>query len=94
MPLSRVNRISLETDEGVHFGMMNGAVSIRILVTRDVLLNIGGLEEHDGLTAKFERYRREFETIASDKFDRGERGALKITPSDLRRYAEERVTRT
>ena len=90
MPLNRVNRLGIETAHGVHFGMMSDAASVRVLVTREVLQTIQGSAAPHGLAPRFEFYRREFEAIASDKFDRGERGALKITASDLLRFAAEK----
>ena len=84
MPLSRINRPGIETRQGMHFAMMHDNMSIRVLVTRELLQSIAGFDASaSACMQKFEYYRREFEAIASDKFDRGEKGALRIAPSDL-----------
>ena len=91
MPLNRVSRPGIENRQGVHFPMMHNDISVRVVVTREVLQSIAGTATpQTSYMAKFEFYRREFEAIASDKFDRGERGALKITPSDFLQFTAER----
>jgi hypothetical protein len=71
--------------------MMHGERSVRALVTRDLLQAITGSSAPlASYVAKLEFYRKEFEAIAIDKFDRGEMGALKITPSDLLQFTAER----
>jgi hypothetical protein len=39
---------------------------------------------------KFDLYRRQFEAVASDKFDRGEKGPIKITGLDILQFVADR----
>jgi Protein of unknown function (DUF1488) len=67
-PLTRVQRPGIESPAGVHFGMMYGGTSIRVVVAREVLQTLGdGSVAKASLLAKFDLYRRQFEAIASDK---------------------------
>jgi len=80
MPLSSVHRPGIETPTGIHFGMMHDGTSLRILVTREVLQTIAsGSADKTSLNASFDLYRRQFEAIASNMFDCGEKGPIKIT---------------
>ena len=91
MSLSRVARPGIETNTGVHFGMTHDGTSIRVLVIREVLQTIaGGSADKTSLMATFEVYRREFEAIASGKFDRGEKGPIRITKADILKFAAEK----
>ena len=91
MPLSHVDRFGIETPTGIHFGMMHDGTSIRVLVIREVLQTIaGGSAAKRNLMGIFDLYRREFEAIASGKFDRGEKGPIKITKSDILKFAAEK----
>jgi hypothetical protein len=94
MPLTRVHRPGIETPAGVHFGMMHDGTSIRVLVTREVLQAIAErAADKASLLPKFALYRTQFEAIASDKFDRGEKGLpIKLTPADVMRFASDRRT--
>jgi hypothetical protein len=40
--------------------------------------------------AIFDLYRREFEAIASGKFDRGEKGPIRVIKSDILKFAAEK----
>jgi len=91
MPLSSVHRPGLETPTGVHFGMTHEGTSIRVLVAREVLQTIAdGSADKTTLNASFDLYRRQFEAIASSKFDRGEKGPIKITWADILKFAADR----
>jgi hypothetical protein len=89
MHLSRVNRPGFETAQGVHFPMMNDAVSVRVVVSSEVLRTMTGSATARGLTVGFDTYRREFEAIARAKYARGERGPLRINASDILQFAAE-----
>jgi hypothetical protein len=88
MPLTPVRSPGIATPAGVSFGMLAGATSIRIIVAREVFEDVEGAAP-DKLAdiAKFNAFRRQFEAIASDKFDRGERRPIKITKADIIKFA-------
>jgi hypothetical protein len=88
MPLTPVKRPGIETPAGVNFGMMHGGTSIRVVVAREVLQD--GSADRASLLAKFDLYRRQFETIASDKFDGGEKGPIKVTRADIIKFVADR----
>jgi hypothetical protein len=92
MPLRSLNRPGFENIQGVHFPMTHDETTVRVLVTHEVLQAIDGSpHEQGGHIARFEAYRREFEAIASAKYD-GARfhGPLKIAPPDLLNFIAER----
>jgi hypothetical protein len=87
MPLTPVQRPGIESPAGVHFGMMDDGTSIRVVVTREVLQTLaGGSMDKASLLTKFDFYRRQFEAIASDKFDRGGNGPIKVTRADVIKF--------
>jgi hypothetical protein len=93
MPLEHVDRPGHENLEGVHFPMMHDAMSVRVLVIRKVLQDLrSGRPEESAYLARFEAFRREFEAIASDKFDHGPcKGKIEITSSDMVKFLVERL---
>ena len=67
--------------------MTHEGMSIRVLVTREVLQTIAdGYADKASMIARFDVYRRQFEAIASNKFDRGEKGPIKVTRADVIRF--------
>jgi len=71
--------------------MMHEGTSIRVLVTQEVLQSIAEETlDKSRLLAKFDLYRRQFEAIASDKYDRGQKGPIRVTKSDILKFAAER----
>ena len=91
MPLTAVHRPGIETPTGIHFGMTHERTSIRVVVTQEVLQSIAdGSVDKASLLAKFNLYRRQFEAIASNKFDRGEKGPIKLTRADVIKFAAEK----
>jgi hypothetical protein len=93
MPLTPVQRPGIETSAGVTFGAMNEGTSVRVVVLREVLRTIADASADKAtLIAKFDRYRRHFEAIASEKFDRGEKSPIRITRADVIKFAAERRT--
>jgi hypothetical protein len=93
MPLDRVNRAGFENALGVHFPMRNRHATVRVLVARRVLQDMRSSNGESGACmARFESFRKEFEAIASDKFDHGEGGPkVEITGSDMVRFLVERL---
>jgi hypothetical protein len=89
MGLNSMRRRGIETARGVHFAMMHDATSVRVLVAKEVLQSLAA-KGPLSLMAKFELHRKEFEAIASDKFDRGNKGPLEITGSDVLKFAAEK----
>jgi Protein of unknown function (DUF1488) len=91
MPLTSMNRPGIETNVGVHFGMMHDVKSIRVVVSRGVLRSAASsAAPQDSYLATFEFHRKGFEAIANDIFDRGQRGTIRITASDILQFAAER----
>ena len=93
MPLEHVDRPGHENALGVHFPMMNEATTVRVLVARRVLQDMKGSDSFEGgYLARFEEFRREFEAIASDKFDDGHiSGKIEIASSDMVKFLVERL---
>ena len=92
MPLTSMNLPGFETNLGVHFGMMRDSKIIRVVVSRGVLRSAAGgsTAPEGGYVATFEVHRKVFEAIASDLFDGGQRGAIRITASDILDFAARR----
>jgi hypothetical protein len=82
--LAHVNSSGHEDEQGVHFPMMNGNVSVRVLVTRAALRGEGGVPVEGVYMGRFEAARTFFEILAREKFD-PDRPAAKmiITADDL-----------
>lgn len=93
MPLDRTNRAGLENAQGVHFPMRNRHTTVRVLVARRVLQDMKNSPGGAGACmARFESFRKEFEAIASDKFDHGHVGGkVEITSADMVRFLVERL---
>ena len=93
VPLDHVDRPGYENRQGVHFPMMHNDTIIRILVTREVLQGVASSLPGDGSDiARFEAHRKEFEAIASDKFDHGQfKGTMKIARDDVLKFVTERL---
>jgi Protein of unknown function (DUF1488) len=90
MPLNPVDRPGIETPTGIHFGMVDGDKGVRVFVDRDVLRNLAGASaDKAALVAKFNLYRRQFEAIASEKYDRGQKSPVTVTQPDIIRFAAE-----
>lgn len=73
MPLIPVVQPSASDDDryGVLFPMHDGSDTISILVSRHALEDVGPTAHVDGDLERFNEYRKQFEQIASDKYDRG-----------------------
>ncbi len=93
MPLAHVDRPGYENAQGVHFPMRRGDTIVRVLVARRVLETIERAPvQGDSYIARFEVFRREFESIASDKFDHGPaRAKIEITADDMMKFLVERL---
>jgi Protein of unknown function (DUF1488) len=93
MPLDRVNRAGFENALGVHFPMKDRHTTVRVLVARRVLQDMrSSPSDSRAYMARFESFRKEFEAIASDKFDHAQsRGKIEITSSDMVRFLVERL---
>ncbi len=89
MPLDHSNSAGYENERGVHFPMMHNNTIIRILATREVLQGLKSSTPEEGsYMARFEAHRKEFEAIASNKFEHGQfRAMMKITREDVLRFA-------
>jgi hypothetical protein len=70
MPVSQPGTLDDER-EGVLFPMNDGARTISVLVSRHALEDIDPPEHGDGHIERFNEYRKQFEQIASDKYDNG-----------------------
>ena len=73
MPLISVVQPGAFDDDrfGVLFPMHDGSGTISILVSRHALEDVGTSAHVDGDLERFNEYRKQFEQIASDKYDRG-----------------------
>jgi uncharacterized protein DUF1488 len=58
--------------EGVIFLMRDGTDTVRVLVSLHALEDIDAPVHTGGHLERFKQYRKQFEQIASDKFDRGQ----------------------
>ena len=88
MPLVHVDRPGYENAQGVHFPMRRDDATVRVLVARSVLATMESAPAQAGsYIQRFEVFRREFESIASDKFDRGPAKAkIEITADDMMKF--------
>ena len=78
MPLVHVDSSTYENAKGVHFPMLHGNSTVRVVITRAAIQG-GGRPPADGrYLAHFEVAREFFEIVASEKFDSG-RPTAKIT---------------
>jgi uncharacterized protein DUF1488 len=93
MPLAHIDRPGHENALGVHFPMRHDDTTVRVVVVRRVLQDMkNSAPEDEGYLARFEAFRREFEAIASDKFDGGPfMGKVEITSSDMVKFLVERL---
>ena len=73
MPLISVVQPGAFDDDryGVLFPMHDGSGTISILVSRHALEDVGTSAHVDRDLERFNEYRKQFEQIASDKYDRG-----------------------
>jgi uncharacterized protein DUF1488 len=88
MPLVALATPGLLADdrEGVVFSMKDGDRPVRILVSRHALEDIDRPVQHGERMARFNEYRRQFEQIASHKYDKGlieDDGSVCIRGRDL-----------
>ena len=69
------------------------AKTVRVVVVRRVLQDMKSSPlDGEGNIARFEAFRKEFEAIASDKFDGGHGGGkIEITSSDMVKFLVERL---
>ncbi len=74
MPLNTVAQPATLIDDrdGVLFMMNDGGRSISVLVSRHALEDVDAREHGSKHIDRFNEYRRQFEQIASDKYDRGQ----------------------
>ena len=87
MPLTRLNDSALDAQlEGVYFGMWNGSIPVRCLVTHDALTDKApGSGQAESLDV-FHEYRIEIENLASAKYDAGQiksDGLVVVDSADL-----------
>jgi hypothetical protein len=61
----------IEERDGVVFIMNDAGRAVSVLVSRHALEHIDSLDQEDEYIIRFDEYRRQFEEIASDKYDRG-----------------------
>jgi hypothetical protein len=82
--LTHVDSPGYENEQGVHFAMMNGDLTVRVLVTRAALQGEGRPPADGVYLRRFEAARVFFELLANEKFDL-DRPAAKviITAADL-----------
>jgi hypothetical protein len=87
MPLTRLSDSAFDAQlEGVYFGMWNGSISVRCLVTHEALTDkaqgSGQAESFD----VFHEHRIEIENLASAKYDAGQiksDGLVVVDSADL-----------
>ena len=87
MPLTRLSDSAFDARlEGVYFGMWNGSIPVRCLVTHEALTDkaqgLGQAESFD----VFHEYRIEIENLASAKYDAGQiksDGLVVVDSADL-----------
>jgi hypothetical protein len=84
MILRSAHRPGLLNAQGMHFAMLHGDVTIRVLVNRVALQGGGPTLEEPALLARFETYRDGYEIVARQKFENGDfNGSMAITLDDL-----------
>jgi Protein of unknown function (DUF1488) len=93
MPLAHVDRPGHENALGVHFPMRHDSTTVRVVVARRVLQDMKSSPlDAAGHIGRFEAFRKEFEAIASDKFDDGHAATrIEITSSDMVKFLVERL---
>jgi Protein of unknown function (DUF1488) len=69
MPLAHVDRPGLETPQGVHFPMMDGDRSVRVLVTCEAMAGKNAGPADGSYLARFVASRDLYEFVAREKFD-------------------------
>ncbi|HYC26032.1 MAG TPA: hypothetical protein VEC58_08340 [Roseiarcus sp.] len=69
MPLTHVDRPGLETPQGVHFPMMDGDRSVRVLVTCEAMAGKSVGAADGSYLARFVASRDLYEFVAREKFD-------------------------
>jgi Protein of unknown function (DUF1488) len=90
MPLASAHRPGVLNAQGVHFAMLDGNTTIRVLVTRVALQGGSSTLEGDALLSRFEAYRDAYEIVANYKFENGEfKGSIAITLEDLAKFLGE-----
>lgn len=57
--------------QGIHFTMRHQGLSLSVLVSLHALEHIDPADYGDGRLQRFNEFRRQFEIIAGNKFDRG-----------------------
>lgn len=57
--------------QGVWFNMSHDDAFVRVLVSRHALEDVDSMKHCDGRLERFNEYRRQFEQIAREKYDRG-----------------------
>jgi Protein of unknown function (DUF1488) len=77
--------------QGVHFAMLDGVTTIRVIVTRAALQG-GKLALHaEAFLTQFTTYRAVYEVVATQKFEGGDfKGSMSITLDDLAKFAGKR----
>jgi hypothetical protein len=82
--LTHVGSSAYENEQGVHFPMMNGNMSVRVLVARSALQGEGRPPADGIYLRRFEAARAFFEILAREKFDPDHPTArVTITEADL-----------
>ena len=75
MPLKSVARLAIPDDrlKAVRFAMKDGAKAVTVLIAGSALEDVDIPPPDDGrYLRRFKQLRRNFERLASDKYDRGE----------------------
>jgi Protein of unknown function (DUF1488) len=91
MALETLRRPTYVNAQGVHFAMLHGATTIRIIVTRATLQGEGSTLEENAFLTRFDAYRDVYEIVAKRKFKTGDfKGSMAITPDDLAEFMSER----
>jgi Protein of unknown function (DUF1488) len=76
--------------QGVHFAMLNGVTTIRVLVTSAALQGGNCALGADAYLARFETYRSVYQIVAKQKFESADfKGSMSITLNDLVKFAGE-----
>jgi Protein of unknown function (DUF1488) len=90
MPLTSAQRPCILNAQGVHFAMIHGYTTIRVLVTRVALQGGNDTLSDHALLSRFEAYRDAYEIVANFKFAGGDfKGSIAITLDDLAKFISE-----
>jgi Protein of unknown function (DUF1488) len=84
MALDSVKRPGYANAQGVHFAMLAGNATIRVLVTRAALQGGTSALQENFFLIRFNAYRDVYEIAAKQKFETGDfKGSMTISMRDL-----------